>query len=234
MISWLQGKLKSKDKSTLLIEVSGVGYEVQISLLTYCRLPDCGTQMELYTHFIVREDEQALYGFTDLKERALFRILLKVNGVGPKLALAILSNIDPDTLVMMVKGNDRHRLMKTPGIGKKTAERLVIELSDRLKDWQYEELLGNVQNSQGTQSNAEVTADSDAHIKANASSSNTASLRPVSMAAMTRDAVSALIGLGYSPQEASRAVSEVMSDSSHQEVEQIVRLALRGMARDRV
>jgi holliday junction DNA helicase RuvA len=253
MIGWLKGKLKSKDKSSLLVEVAGVGYEVQVSLLTFCRLPECGAELELFTHFIVREDEQTLYGFTEIKDRALFRILLKVNGVGPKLALSILSNIDPDTLVMMVKENDSHRLMKTPGIGKKTAERLVIELSDRLKDWsfetEYDLALKNVGSGSDSSEISESgqSAKSGTNIRTGVTSTTSAKAnqRSYTVVDATRDAVSALIGLGYTPQEASRAVAEVTSDkfidSGSQEnrvnrnVEDIIRLALKGMvARDRV
>jgi Holliday junction DNA helicase RuvA len=253
MIGWLRGKLKSKDKSSLLLEIAGVGYEVQVSLLTYCRLPECGAELELFTHFIVREDEQTLYGFTEIKERALFRILLKVNGVGPKLALTILSSIDPDSLVMMVKENDSHRLMKTPGIGKKTAERLVIELSDRLKDWSFETEYDLALKNVGSGSNASDSSDGDRGAKdgtnpCNGAASTTSSVvnrRPYTAVDATRDAVSALIGLGYTPQEASRAVAEVTSDKSiengsqesrlNNNVEHIIRLALKGMvARDRV
>lgn len=138
MIGRLQGTLLEKTPPWLLIDVSGLAYEVESSMFTFYRLPDVGQAVTLHTHLVVREDAQLLYGFTHLHERALFRNLIKVSGVGPKLALAILSGIEPDNFVSCVMQNDTASLVRVPGVGKKTAERLIVEMRDRLRDWQME------------------------------------------------------------------------------------------------
>ena len=132
MIGLLRGKLLIKQPPDLLIDVNGVGYEVQASMTTFYDLPELEQEATLYTHFVVREDAQALYGFSTTTERELFRLLLKVNGVGPKMALAIVSGMSPVEFNHTIHSNDITRLSKIPGVGKKTAERLVIELRDRL------------------------------------------------------------------------------------------------------
>ena len=132
MIGLLRGKLLIKQPPDLLIDVNGVGYEVQASMTTFYDLPELEQEATLYTHFVVREDAQALYGFSTTTERELFRLLLKVNGVGPKMALAIVSGMSPVEFHHTIHSNDITRLSKIPGVGKKTAERLVIELRDRL------------------------------------------------------------------------------------------------------
>jgi Holliday junction DNA helicase RuvA len=132
MIGLLRGKLLLKQAPDLLIDVNGVGYEVQASMTTFYDLPELEQEATLYTHFIVREDVQALYGFSTSTERELFRLLLKVNGVGPKMALAIVSGMNALEFNQVIHANDIARLSKIPGVGKKTAERLVIELRDRL------------------------------------------------------------------------------------------------------
>lgn len=132
MIGLLRGLLLIKQPPDLLIDVNGVGYEVQASMTTFYDLPELTQEATLYTHFVVREDAQALYGFSTTTERELFRLLLKVNGVGPKMALAIVSGMSPLEFNHTIHANDIARLSKIPGVGKKTAERLVIELRDRL------------------------------------------------------------------------------------------------------
>lgn len=132
MIGLLHGKLLIKQPPDLLIDVNGVGYEVQASMTTFYDLPDIEQAATLYTHFVVREDAQILYGFSTTTERELFRLLLKVNGVGPKMALAIVSGMSSVEFNQTIHANDISRLSKIPGVGKKTAERLVIELRDRL------------------------------------------------------------------------------------------------------
>lgn len=132
MIAYLQGILLAKQPSEVLINVQGVGYEVQISLTTYCQLPDIDQAIALYTQLLVREDAHSLVGFSDRQERDLFRALVKVNGVGPKLALTILSSVNPQEFYQTLSSQDITRLSKIPGIGKKTAERLVIELRDKI------------------------------------------------------------------------------------------------------
>ncbi|MFT6092952.1 MAG: Holliday junction DNA helicase RuvA [Pseudohongiellaceae bacterium] len=135
MIGQLRGKLLAKNPPEVLLEVGGVGYEVQVPMSTLYELPDVGREVLLHTHFVVREDAQLLYGFHDLKSKSMFRSLIKVNGVGPKMALGILSGMQADEFVQTVRSNDVSAMIKMPGIGKKTAERLIIEMRDRLDEW---------------------------------------------------------------------------------------------------
>jgi len=132
MIGLLRGKILGKQPPRVLLEVQGVGYEVDAPMTTFYDLPDVGAEVILYTHLAVREDAHTLYGFTTLTDRDLFRSLLKVNGVGARLALGILSGMNARTFIACVQGGDAAALVKLPGIGKKTAERLIIELRDRL------------------------------------------------------------------------------------------------------
>ncbi|WP_301003951.1 Holliday junction branch migration protein RuvA [Arsukibacterium sp.] len=135
MIGRLQGVLLEKQAPDILLDVAGVGYEVQLPLTSFYQLPEPGSQATIYTHFVVREDAQLLYGFITSTERSLFRQLIKANGVGPKLALTILSGMTAQQFVHCVLHDEITTLVKLPGVGKKTAERLVIEMRDRLKDW---------------------------------------------------------------------------------------------------
>ena len=132
MIGLLRGKILGKQPPRLLLEVQGVGYEVDAPMTTFYDLPEIGTEVTLFTHLAVREDAHTLYGFVTLTDRDLFRSLLKVNGVGARLALGILSSMNAHTFIACVQGGDTSALVKLPGIGKKTAERLIIELRDRL------------------------------------------------------------------------------------------------------
>ena len=134
MIGRLQGKVLEKQAPDLLIDVQGVGYEVLVSLNTFFDIPEVGSAVTLHTHFVVREDIQQLYGFTQLSERSLFRNLIKVNGVGPKMALAILSGMSASDFALCVHNNDIAAMVKVPGVGKKTAERLLIEMRDKIGD----------------------------------------------------------------------------------------------------
>lgn len=133
MIGWLRGKLLRKQPPHLLLDVQGVGYEVEAPMSTFYGLPDSGTEITLYTHLVVREDAQVLFGFASEAERRLFRSLIRVNGVGPRLALTILSGVSTEQFVHAVRANDTAALTRLPGIGKKTAERLVVEMRDRLE-----------------------------------------------------------------------------------------------------
>lgn len=139
MIGQLRGTLVEKQPPALVMDVQGVGYEVDVPMSTFYRLPDVGQSILLYTHLIVREDAHHLYGFDSREEKQLFRILLKVNGVGPRLALTILSRMNPNDFVRCVANNDTDSLLSLPGIGAKTAGRLMIELRDRLSHWQLTE-----------------------------------------------------------------------------------------------
>ena len=139
MIGRLRGMLLEKHAPDIVLEAGGVGYELQLPMSSIYRLPAVGEQVILYTHFVVREDAQLLFGFADREERALFRDLLKVNGVGPKLALAILSSMNVNEFVRCVREDNSAALVRLPGVGKKTAERLLVEMRDRLKQWQLDE-----------------------------------------------------------------------------------------------
>ncbi len=178
MIGRLTGTLVEKQAPDLLVDVQGVGYEVQVSLTTYFGLPAPGEAVTLHTHFVVREDAQQLFGFATANERGLFRALIKVSGVGPKMALAILSGMPPEEFARCVRGNDVNTLVKLPGVGRKTAERLVVEMRDRLDAWR----------GQGAGGAETVT------VMASAS-------EPL------EEAEHALVALGYKPQEAARMVS---------------------------
>lgn len=134
MIGSLRGKLLLKKPPTLLIETGGVGYECEAPMSTFYRLPEQGLEVFVYTHLVVREDVQQLFAFSQLSERSLFRDLIKISNVGPKLALAILSGIEPDALVQCVADADAASLERVPGVGKKTAQRLLIELRDKWGD----------------------------------------------------------------------------------------------------
>lgn len=199
MITRINGILLEKQPPLLVMEVQGLAYELQASMNTFYRLPDIGNSIILHTHFIVREDAHLLFGFFDQHERALFRTLLKVNGVGPKIALAILSSIDPDGFVRCVEDQNTTALQRLPGIGKKTAERLIVEMRDRLADWHF----------------GETTVNTDGSATRSPSSGKAAEL----------DAISALVALGYKPQEATRAITQVAGEGlSSQE---LIRMALK-------
>lgn len=133
MIGSLRGRIASKSPPAMLLEVGGVGYELEAPMSTFFDLPEIGAEVKLLTHLVVREDAHILYGFLTEGERQLFRGLLKVSGVGPKLALAILSGISLDGFAACVSAQDVSALTRIPGVGRKTAERLLIEMRDRLK-----------------------------------------------------------------------------------------------------
>jgi Holliday junction DNA helicase RuvA len=196
MIGRLRGTLISKNPPTLLVDVNGVGYELEAPMSTFYQLPGLDTEVTLHTHLIVREDAQILCGFASEGERRLFRSLIRVNGVGAKLALAILSGMSADEFARCINDNDAASLTRLPGVGKKTAERLIIEMRDRLADW---EPAGGV---------ALRAAES-----------------AVPAAEPEREAISALVALGYRPQEASRLVQRV--DSAGLGSEDIIREALK-------
>src|SRR5579872_3731939 len=138
MIGQVFGTLLEKQAPTVVLKVQDIGYEIDVSMTTFYRLPEPGQALTLFTHLVVREDAHHLYGFFTREERSLFRALLKVNGVGPRLALTILSSIEPEEFVRSVLNQETAKLVCLPGIGKKTAERLIIEMRDKLKDWSSE------------------------------------------------------------------------------------------------
>ena len=200
MIGRLSGILLEKQPPHILLDVQGVGYELDAPMSTFYQLPALGEKVTLHTHMVVREDAQLLYAFADKRGRELFRELIRLNGVGPKLALALMSGMEVDELVMAVQHQDVSALVRVPGVGKKTAERLLIELRDRFKAW--DALPGAV-------SLAAPSGIANAPVKPSA------------------DAVSALIALGYKPQEASKAVAAVEEDGLSSE--ELIRRAFRGM-----
>lgn len=132
MIGFLRGKLAVKAPPLLVLDVNGVGYEVEAPMTTFYNLPAVGAEIMLHTHLVVREDAHILFGFSAEADRSLFRTLIKVNGVGPKLALTILSGQSAEEFHRCIHNNDMQALVRLPGVGKKTAERLVIEMRDRL------------------------------------------------------------------------------------------------------
>lgn len=204
MIGRLNGILVEKKPPEILLEVSGVGYEVQMPMTCFYDLPKIGENAIVYTHFVVREDAQLLFGFNNKVERALFRELLKANGVGPKLGLAILSGMSAKQFVSCVNNEDSTSLVKLPGVGKKTAERLVLEMKDRLKDW------GNDLFTPFSDS-AVIEPMSDATIANNAAD----------------DAVSALLALGYKLPQAQKAVKSISKPDMSTEV--LIRESLKSM-----
>lgn len=201
MIGRIRGVLVDKKPPEIQIDVAGICYEVQVPMSTLYQLPELGKELTLHTHFVVREDAQLLYGFFEEKDKSMFRSLIRINGVGPKMALGILSSMEADEFVRAVRGNDINAMVKMPGIGKKTAERLLIEMRDRLADW----------GGDGETSGSAVS-----------------SLAPASI---TNDAETALISLGYKPQQAAHAIAQVLK--AHPEIqdsEELIRQSLKSMA----
>lgn len=133
MIGHLRGRLVRKAPPALIVDVGGVGYELEAPMSTFYRLPELGSEVELHTHLVVRDDAHLLYGFATEDERRLFRDLLRVTGIGPKIGLALLSGIDVETFMRCVETEDADALTRVPGIGRKTAERLLIEMRDRIR-----------------------------------------------------------------------------------------------------
>ena len=201
MIGRLTGKLLSKQPPDLLLDVNGVGYEVQAPMGTFYQLPVPGESVSLYTHLVVREDAQLLYGFISDSDRQLFRTLIRVNGVGPKLALTILSGIEVDQFVACVQQGDTASLVRLPGVGRKTAERLLVEMRDRLADWAPRGLAADA-------AGATVVARGGGPL--------------------IDDAESALVALGYKPVEAARAVSAVYNETLESS-EELIRQALKAL-----
>ncbi|HUA25304.1 MAG TPA: Holliday junction branch migration protein RuvA [Steroidobacteraceae bacterium] len=133
MIGSVRGRIVSKTPPQLLVEAAGLGYEIEAPMSTFFHLPPVGEEVRLLTHLVVREDAHVLYGFGTEDERRLFRSLIKVSGVGPKIALALLSGISVEAFALCVQSQDVAALIKVPGIGRKTAERLVVEMRDRVE-----------------------------------------------------------------------------------------------------
>ncbi|MCT8867052.1 Holliday junction branch migration protein RuvA [Shewanella xiamenensis] len=204
MIGRLRGVLIEKQAPEVLIDVNGVGYELQMPLTSFYELPELNQPTTLYTHFVVREDAQLLYGFITKQERSLFRLLIKANGVGPKLALTILSGMTASEFVGCVERDDIVTLVKLPGVGKKTAERLLVEMRDKLKSLME----------------ASVGSEREFVLQSNYS--------PAPMVnSAEEDAISALISLGYKPPQASKAVSAAFKEGMDSET--LIKAALKSM-----
>ncbi len=179
MIGFLRGRLAAKHPPVLLLDVGGVGYEVEAPMSTFYGLPAVGAEVSLHTHLVVREDAHVLFGFGTERERSLFRELIKVSGVGPRIALAILSGVSVDEFHRCVEAEDVASLVRVPGIGRKTAERLVIEMRDRLKGLAAPVTGGLPGSAAGAQASPQA------------------------------EAFSALVALGYKPAEVTRLLQKV-------------------------
>jgi len=182
MIGFIHGKLFSKTPPQLVVDVQGVGYEVEAPMTTFYDLPALGEEVLLFTHLVIRDDAHILFAFSTESDRKMFRALIKVNGVGPKLALTILSGQSAEEFHRCIHDNDIQALVRLPGIGKKTAERLIIEMRDRLPD--------SIESSESGQS-VSVT-----QIQVNPK----------------QEAISALCALGYKPQDASKMVQNIAQE----------------------
>jgi Holliday junction DNA helicase RuvA len=205
LIGRISGILIEKKAPQLLVDVQGVGYELLVSLTTFFDLPENGDQVTLLTHLVVREDIQQLYGFREASERELFRMLIKISGVGPKMALTILSGMNTKDFFESVQTSDIDRLVKLPGVGKKTAERLAIEMKDRLPVMSSMDI-----NKAGSEEKEKF------HQKLGAQ----------------EEAESVLVALGYKPQEATRMITIAsnnidIADDEKKASEKLIRLALK-------
>jgi Holliday junction DNA helicase RuvA len=203
VIGRIRGIILEKQPPVVLIEAgNGVGYEINMPMTCFYELPDIGQEAIIYTQFIVREDAQLLYGFNQKQERALFRELIKVNGVGPKLALAILSGMSARQFVTAIENESITSLVKLPGVGKKTAERLVVEMKDRFKGL-----------------NGDLFENSEIELP------ESASPKVPKAADIEAEASAALIALGYKPQEAAKMISKVAKLGTDSET--LIKEALR-------
>lgn len=202
MIGSLSGSITAIYPPFVLLDVNGVGYEIETPMSTFCQLQK-DANVFLWTHLVVREDAQLLYGFSQQSERSVFRTLIKINGVGAKLAIAILSSIELPALKHALENDDAARLTKIPGIGKKTAERLIIELRGKL-----DHVAGSTEN-----------AGTDASEQKSASGTRLAE----------SEAIAALQSLGYSAKEAEKVIDSVSTEEAT--TQQLIRLALKQLAK---
>ncbi|MFO7305082.1 MAG: Holliday junction branch migration protein RuvA [Gammaproteobacteria bacterium] len=201
MIGFLRGRLVAKHPPQLVIDVNGVGYELEAPMSTFYGLPAIGAEVHLFTHLVVREDAHNLFGFATEHERRLFRELLKVSNVGPKLALALLSGMSVESFLACIEAQDVDALVRIPGVGRKTGERLVVEMRDRIKS--FGELTGALPSASAT---VPAQGGQRAH----------------------SEAFSALVALGYKPAEVVRLLKSV--DESATTTEEIIRRALQAAA----
>ncbi len=205
MIGKLTGTLAEKQAPSLLVDVNGVGYEVLAPMTTIFTLGELDSTVSLHTHLAVSENAHTLYGFATKNDREIFRTLIKVNGVGPKMALAILSGMEVNDLISCIAEGNVSALVKVPGVGKKTAERLLVDLKDRLKGW-------------------ESTVIPLAAMEAAAHAQE-------ALPDYCEEAEGALIALGYKPTEACKMVSTALKENTEAKTEELIRLALKAMVR---
>lgn len=206
MIGRLNGIVAEKQPPLLVLEVGGVGYEVQMPMTSFYQMPAVGEQVIVHTHFVVREDAQLLYGFAQKIERELFRQIIKANGVGPKLGLAILSGMSAPEFVQLVINGDSSALVKLPGIGLKTAERLIIDLKDRLKNFTLAEQSALGDLSQPNEDLGSTFVDA---------------------IDVEQDAIDALLALGYKQVQATKVVKRVKLPEMDSEA--LIKAALKSM-----
>ena len=207
MIAYLSGILLSKQATSAIVDVAGVGYEVAIPLSTFYELGETGSpvQLRIYTH--VREDALQLFGFKTARERELFLQLISVNGVGPGLAIKLLSGMNADEMIASIRTNNLARLVSIPGVGRKTAERLVVDLRDK------------------------ITALSSPALEEEFAARTGAAAPATSEDSMRNDAMSALANLGYQRSAAEKAVKTAIDDGGDLSVELILRRSLRSLAK---
>lgn len=201
MIGQIRGRLLARQVPEILVEVGGIGYEIQVPMTTAYRLPELGEDVTLLTHFVVREDAQQLYGFAEAADRRLFRELIKVSGVGPRLALTLLSGMDAADFARCLQRDDITSLVALPGVGRKTAERLLVEMRDKSGDW-LDELSPDGAAPADPRGAKAVDADQRA------------------------EAEQALVSLGYKLTEASRLIASIDAPGASTS-EELIRLALR-------
>lgn len=206
MIAHLSGTLLSKQATSVILDVGGVGYEVIIPLSTFYELEDLGSKVQLRVYTHVREDTLQLFGFKSSRERELFLRLISVSGIGPKLGITLLSGMSADEMIASIRNNDLARLTLIPGVGRKTAERLVIELRDKVAQLATPEQ----EDELGAQPKAAV-APSEESVRA--------------------DALSALLNLGYQRSAAEKAIAAALGEDGENSVESILRRSLRKLAK---
>lgn len=200
MIGRIKGTLIQKDPPIMLVDVNGVGYEIEAAVRVFFELPQEGEEVTIITHMLVREDAQILYGFNNYGQRELFRKLLKVNGIGAKSALAVLSTMSVDEFVAIIQSQDVAAIVKIPGVGKKTAQRLIIEMRDKLGD---------------------VASDDISLPSTGAQAANLANMPATAQS----EALIALQSLGFRPQEVNLLIKQIAKDGMS--AEEIIRLCLQ-------
>jgi len=203
MIGRIHGILLEKLPPVILVDVAGVGYEINVSMYSFYRLPSVGEKVTLHTHLVTREDAEILYGFAEKAERALFRSLIKVSGIGPKSALGILSAIEANEFVRCVVEDNVHGLLRLPGVGQKTAQRMIMEMRDKLINWEIEGMMPSLPSQNVSAEEAALFSKPSA----------------------VTDAISALIALGYKQQDARHIILKLRQDDMSSE--DLIRLALK-------